>query len=70
MLFRSWLYVAKQQTFISCDRLCPVVFQNGESAIELAYGYRYDDIVTLLMSHGDKVRLYVLFPCATSCIVI
>lgn len=28
--------------------------KTGESAIELAYLYRYDDIVTLLMSHGDK----------------
>ncbi|KAL9989259.1 hypothetical protein ACROYT_G003791 [Oculina patagonica] len=28
--------------------------KNGESAIELAFWYRHDDIVTLLMSHGDK----------------
>ncbi|KAJ7383481.1 hypothetical protein OS493_027642 [Desmophyllum pertusum] len=28
--------------------------KSGESAVELAYWYRYDDIVTLLMSTGDK----------------
>lgn len=43
------------------DVFPPCLVQNGESAIELAYWYRHDDIVTLLMSHGDKVSFYVMW---------
>ena len=42
---------------LTCS-FCPFLFQKGESAVELAYSYKHDDLVDALLSSQDKVSTY------------